>query len=258
MDPPADTHQQGQMTTSTERSVLVTGASKGIGRAVAVRLARDGFAVTVHYGGDRAGAEATAAAILEAGGKAEIMGFDVADRDAARAAIDARIADRGAFWGVVANAGIARDNTFAAIEGGDWDAVMRTNLDGFYNTVNPLIMPMIRLRKGGRVVVMSSVSGVMGNRGQVNYSAAKAGLIGAAKALAVELASRSITVNAVAPGFIETAMTEGSEHIEEVLKAIPMRRSGTVEEVAGAVGFLFSPEAGYITRQVIGVNGGLA
>jgi 3-oxoacyl-[acyl-carrier protein] reductase len=135
--------------------------------------------------------------------------------------------------------------------------VLRTNLDGFYNTVHPLVMPMIRKKAGGRIVVMSSVSGVMGNRGQVNYSAAKAGLIGAAKALAVELASRRITVNAVAPGFIETAMTEGNEHLEEVLKAIPMKRSGTPEEVAGAVAFLFSAEAAYITRQVIGVNGGL-
>jgi 3-oxoacyl-[acyl-carrier protein] reductase len=242
---------------ANSKAVLVTGASKGIGRAVAIRLARDGFHVTVHFGGDAAGAEATAEAIRSAGGQANTLGFDIADREAAKAVLDAHVAAKGAFWGVVANAGIARDNTFAAIEGGDWDAVMRTNLDGFYNTVHPLIMPMIRLRAGGRIVVMSSVSGVMGNRGQVNYSAAKAGLIGAAKALAVELASRKITVNAVAPGFIETAMTAGNEHLDEVMKAIPMKRAGTPEEVAGAVAFLFSSEAAYITRQVIGVNGGL-
>ncbi|MBI1359096.1 MAG: 3-oxoacyl-ACP reductase FabG [Alphaproteobacteria bacterium] len=243
-------------TDNSKKRVLVTGASKGIGRAVAIRLARDGFPVTVHYGSDAAGAEATIEAIRSAGGQADALGFDIADREAAAGALEDRIKATGAYWGVVANAGIARDNTFAAIEGGDWDAVMRTNLDGFYNTVHPLILPMIRLRTGGRVIAMSSVSGVMGNRGQVNYSAAKAGLIGAAKALAVELASRRITVNAVAPGFIETAMTEGAM-IEEVLKAIPMKRAGTPEEVAGVVAFLFSPEAEYITRQVIGVNGGL-
>lgn len=244
------------MNDNAMRSVLVTGASKGIGRAVAIRLARDGFAVTVHFGSDAAGAGETAATIRAAGGQADVIGFDVADRDAARTAIEARIREKGAFWGVVANAGIARDNTFAAIDGHDWDAVLRTNLDGFYNTVHPLVMPMVRLRAGGRIVAMSSVSGVMGNRGQANYSAAKAGMIGAAKALAVELASREITVNAVAPGFIETAMTQGAA-VGDVLKAIPMKRAGTVEEVAAVVGFLFSSEAGYITRQVIGVNGGL-
>lgn len=241
----------------TRKRVLVTGASKGIGRAIAVRIARGGYPVTVHYGGDAAGAETTATAIREAGGQADVVGFDVADRDATKAALDASVAAKGAFWGVVANAGIARDNTFAAIEGVDWDAVMRTNLDGFYNTLHPLILPMVRARSGGRIIAMSSVSGVIGNRGQVNYSAAKAGIIGAAKALAVELASRNITVNAVAPGMIDTDMTRDAP-MEEVLKMIPMKRTGTVEDVAGIVAFLLSPEAGYITRQVIGVNGGLA
>jgi 3-oxoacyl-[acyl-carrier protein] reductase len=245
------------MATTSAKSVLVTGASKGIGRAVAQRLARNGFAVTVHFGGDESGAAETARLIHEAGGQAGIIGFDVSDRAAAKAALDAHVAAHGAFWGVVVNAGIARDNTFAAIEGADWDVVMRTNLDGLYNTLHPLIMPMIRMRAGGRIVVMSSVSGVMGNRGQVNYSAAKAGLIGATKALAIELATRKITVNAVAPGIIETAMMDGAP-MEEILKAIPMHRAGTVEEVAGAVAFLFSDDAAYITRQVIGVNGGIA
>jgi 3-oxoacyl-[acyl-carrier protein] reductase len=241
----------------TKKRVLVTGASKGIGRAIAVRIAREGYPVAVHYGGDAAGAETTAATIREGGGQADIVGFDVADREKTKAALDASVAAKGAFWGVVVNAGIARDNTFAAIEGDDWDAVMRTNLDGFYNTLHPLILPMVRARSGGRIVAMSSVSGVIGNRGQVNYSAAKAGIIGAAKALAVELASRNITVNAVAPGMIDTDMTKDAP-MEEVLKMIPMKRAGTVEDVAGIVAFLLSPEAGYITRQVIGVNGGLA
>jgi 3-oxoacyl-[acyl-carrier protein] reductase len=243
-------------TANANRRVLVTGASKGIGRAIARRLARDGFPVTVHFGGDATGAAETAALIAADGGQAETVGFDVADRDAAKAALDGLVAAKGAYWGVVTNAGIARDNTFAAIPGEDWDAVLRTNLDGFYNTLHPLILPMVRLRAGGRIVAISSVSGVMGNRGQANYSAAKAGIIGAAKALAVELATRKISVNTVAPGFIETAMTADAP-VDEVMKAIPMGRAGTVDEVAGVVGFLFSPDAAYITRQVIGVNGGL-
>jgi 3-oxoacyl-[acyl-carrier protein] reductase len=238
------------------QSILVTGASKGIGRAIAIRVARDGFPVTVHYGADAAGANETVETIRASGGIADAIGFDVMDREAAKAALDERIKSKGAYWGVVVNAGIARDRTFAAIEGPDWDSVMRTNLDGFYNTLHPLVLPMVRLRAGGRIVAMSSVSGVMGNRGQVNYSAAKAGIIGAAKALAVELASRNITVNSVAPGMIETAMTKDAP-VEEALKAIPMGRVGSVDEVAGVVAFLLSSEAGYITRQVIGVNGGM-
>ena len=237
------------------KRVLVTGASKGIGRAIAIRLASRGFALTVHYGGDQAGAEATANAVREVGGEADILGFNVADREESRHALESVLAEKGPYWGVVSNAGVTRDNAFPAIEGEDWDKVLRTSLDGFYNVVHPLTMPMVRGRKGGRIVVMSSVSGVMGNRGQVNYSAAKAGLIGAAKALAVELASRKITVNAVAPGLIETSMTEDIR--PEVMAAVPMKRAGTVEEVAATVDFLFTPEAAYITRQVIGVNGGL-
>ena len=237
------------------KRVLVTGASKGIGRAIAIRLASRGFALTVHYGGDQAGAEATADAVREVGGEADILGFNVADREESRNALESVLAEKGPYWGVVSNAGVTRDNAFPAIEGEDWDKVLRTSLDGFYNVVHPLTMPMVRGRKGGRIVVMSSVSGVMGNRGQVNYSAAKAGLIGAAKALAVELASRKITVNAVAPGLIETSMTEDIR--PEVMAAVPMKRAGTVEEVAATVDFLFTPEAAYITRQVIGVNGGL-
>jgi 3-oxoacyl-[acyl-carrier protein] reductase len=239
---------------NAKRPVLVTGASKGIGRAVALRIAQAGFPISVHYGGDRAGAEATVKAIVDAGGTADVIGFDVRDRQAAREALEARI-ESGAFWGVVLSAGVTRDNAFPAIEGDDWDVVLRTNLDGFYNVVHPLTMPMIRRRDCGRIVAIASVSGVIGNRGQVNYSASKAGLIGAAKALAVELAKRKITVNCVAPGLVETAMAQDIP--SQIIDAIPMQRMGTVDEVAATVAFLFSPEAGYITRQVIGVNGGL-
>lgn len=244
------------MTDRAKKPVLVTGASKGIGLACARRLGKEGYPVAVHYGRDRAGAEGVAAEIAAAGGTARLLSFDVADREATRATLGAHIAEHGPFWGVVQNAGVSRDRTFAAIEGDDWDSVLRTNLDGFYNVLHPLVMPMIRRRDGGRIIAMSSVSGVMGNRGQANYSAAKAGIIGAAKALAVELATRKITVNCVAPGLIETAMTEEVMR-DEFIKAIPMQRVGQAEEVAGLVAFLMSEEASYITRQVIGVNGGL-
>ncbi|MGH6951792.1 MAG: 3-ketoacyl-ACP reductase FabG2 [Vitreimonas sp.] len=237
-----------------KRRVLVTGASKGIGRAIALRLGRAGHPVTVHYGGDSAGAEATAQAIRAAGGTADVLGFDVRDRAATRAALEERVKN-GAYWGVVLSAGVTRDNAFPAIVVAGWDDVLRTNLDGFYNVLHPLAMPMIRLRDGGRIVAIASVSGVIGNRGQVNYSASKAGLIGAAKALAVELAKRNITVNCIAPGLIESAMT--GEIPAEIISAIPMQRMGAVEDVAAVAAFLFSQEAGYITRQVIGVNGGL-
>lgn len=243
------------MSDRAQRPVLVTGASKGIGRAVALRLGREGYPVTVHYGGDRAGAEATQREIESGGGSANVIGFDTTDRAKTTAALEAHLTAHGPFWGVIQNAGVARDRAFPAIEGEDWDIVLRTNLDGFYNVLHPLMMPMIRRRDGGRVIAMSSVSGVIGNRGQVNYSASKAGVIGAAKALAVELASRKITVNCVAPGLIETAMTEDVR--EEVLAAIPMKRVGQVDEVSGLVAFLMSDEAAYITRQVIGVNGGI-
>ena len=241
-------------TDNPRRPVLVTGASKGIGRAIALRLARAGFPVTAHYGGDRAGGEATAAVIRDAGGTADVIGFDVRDRAATRSALEDRL-KQGAYWGVVLSAGVTRDNAFPAIDDAGWDDVLRTNLDGFYNVLHPLTMPMIRRRDGGRIVAIASVSGVIGNRGQVNYSASKAGLIGAAKALAVELAKRKITVNCIAPGLVETAMS--GEMSPEILAAIPMQRMGTVEEVAGAAAFLFTEDAGYITRQVIGVNGGL-
>jgi 3-oxoacyl-[acyl-carrier protein] reductase len=238
------------------RTILVTGASKGIGRAVAERLGADGFTIVVHYAKDEAGAAATLAAIRAAGGAGRVTCFDIADRAACRAALHADISENGAYYGVVLNAGIARDNAFPALEDEDWDRVLGTNLDGFFNVLRPAVMPMVSARRGGRIVALSSVAGLVGNRGQVNYSAAKAGIIGAAKALAVELAKRSITVNCVAPGLIATQMTEGLP-LEQIVAAIPMRRMGRVEEVASVVSFLCSDGASYVTRQVISVNGGM-
>jgi 3-oxoacyl-[acyl-carrier protein] reductase len=239
------------------RSVLVTGSSRGIGKAVALRLARDGYDVVLHCRSQRAEAEAVAAQVAGMGRSARVLQFDVSDRAGTAAALEADIAEHGCYYGVVTNAGIARDNAFPAMSGEDWDLVLRTNLDGFYNVLQPLVMPLVQRRKPGRIVTLASVSGLIGNRGQVNYSAAKAGIIGATKALALELAKRSITVNCVAPGLIETDMTS-EVPMEEALKMIPARRVGKPEEVAAAVSFLMSEDAGYITRQVISVNGGLA
>ncbi len=240
-----------------ERTILVTGSSRGIGKAIALRCGRDGYDVVLHCRSRVAEAEEVAAQIREHGVATRILQFDVADRTAAAAALEADITAHGCYHGVVCNAGIARDTTFAGMTGEEWDQVLRTNLDGFYNVLNPLIMPLVRRRKPGRIVTLSSVSGITGNRGQVNYSASKAGIIGATRALAVELASRAITVNCVAPGLIDTEMVD--ERVRtEALKMIPAGRVGTGEEVAAAVSFLLRDEAAYITRQVISVNGGLA
>lgn len=242
---------------SIDKSVLVTGSSRGIGKAIALRLARDGYEVVVHCRSRRDEADGVAGLIKEAGGRARVLQFDISERDATAQALAADIAAHGCYFGVVCNAGIARDNAFPAMSGSDWDEVINTNLDGFFNVLNPLVMPMVQRRKPGRIVTLASVSGLVGNRGQVNYSAAKAGIIGATKALALELAKRAITVNCVAPGLIETDMTNDLP-MEEVLKMIPARRVGKPEEVAAVVSFLMGDEAAYVTRQVISVNGGLA
>lgn len=240
----------------TKKRVLVTGSSRGIGKASALVLAQSGFDVTVHYRSGQQEADSVVNDIIRQGGAAKAISFDVSERQACEDVLLADIEKYGAFYGVVCNAGIAADNAFPAMTGDQWDRVIHTNLDAFYNVLNPLIMPMIRLRQGGRIVTLASVSGITGNRGQTNYSAAKAGIIGATKALAIELAKRKITVNCVAPGVIETDMTENIFH-DEALKMIPMQRFGKAEEVAATVNFLLSDAAAYITRQVISVNGGM-
>lgn len=238
------------------KTVIVTGASKGIGRAIAIESAKSGYDVVVHYGKDLQGAHETLAQVLSFGVKGRILTFDIANREECKTRLMEDISEFGSYYGAVLNAGIVRDNAFPAMTDEDWDQVIHTNLDGFYNVLKPIVMPMVQSRKPGRIVTLSSVSGIMGNRGQTNYSAAKAGIIGASKALAIELAKRNITVNVVAPGAIESQMTHGLP-LDEMQKIIPLRRLGKPEEVAAAVVFLLSVGAGYITRQVISVNGGL-
>ena len=242
---------------SIQQSVLVTGSSRGIGKAIALRLAREGYQIVVHCRSQRVEADAVVAAIVAGGGAARVLQFDISERDACAAALLADVEAHGCYYGVVCNAGVARDTAFPAMTGEEWDQVIGTNLDGFFNVLNPLVMPMVQRRKPGRIVTLASVSGLVGNRGQVNYSAAKAGIIGATKALALELAKRAITVNCVAPGLIDTDMSADAP-MEEILKMIPARRIGRPEEVAAAVSYLLSDDAGYVTRQVISVNGGLA
>jgi len=237
-------------------SILVTGSSRGIGKAIALALAEQGYELVLHCRSQREQADAVANEIAQTGGSVRVLQFDVADRGQTKAVLEADVEAHGAYYGVVCNAGIARDNAFPAMTGDEWDSVIHTNLDSFYNVLNPLIMPMVRRRQAGRIVTLASVSGLIGNRGQANYAAAKAGIIAASKSLAIELAKRDITVNCVAPGLIETEMVDDVT-LHEALKLIPARRVGKPEEVAALVKFLMSTEAAYITRQVISVNGGL-
>jgi 3-oxoacyl-[acyl-carrier protein] reductase len=238
------------------RRALVTGASRGIGRAIALALARDGFDLALNYFRSKLEVETVAAEITALGRRASPLCFDVADREACEQAIASDIDEQGAYWGVVCNAGVHSDAPFPGLSGEAWDRVIRTNLDGFYNTLHPLVMPMVRARQGGRIVTIASLAGLAGNRGQVNYSASKAGLVGATKSLAQELATRDITVNCVAPGWIATEMLEAAD-VDALAAMVPMRRLGAPEDVAAAVSFLMSEGASYITGQVISVNGGI-
>lgn len=241
---------------SEKKRVLVTGASGGIGMATAAKLSEQGFDVVAHYRNGKDSADELVESIRAAGRHASTIQFDISERADSKAAIEHDIQQNGAYYGVVCNAGITKDNAFPAMSELDWDSVIHTNLDGFYNVLHPTIMPMIRLRNGGRIVTLSSVSGLVGNRGQTNYSASKAGIIGATKALAIELGKRKITVNCVAPGVIETGMIEGVI-ADEAKKMIPLGEFGDVDDVANTIGFLMSDGAKYITRQVISVNGGM-
>ena len=237
------------------KRALVTGGSGGIGAAICRRLAADGHHVMVHANSGIDRAQAVVNEITAAGGSAEAVAFDITDREATHAALDALLA-AGPIQILVNNAGIHEDAVFPGMNGGQWDRVVDVSLNGFFNVTQPLTMPMMRTR-WGRIISITSVAAVTGNRGQVNYSAAKGALHAASKSLALELASRGVTVNAVAPGIIATGMIEGAFNAEAIKKIVPMQRAGQPDEVANLVGFLASDEAAYISGQVISINGGM-
>ena len=239
-----------------DKTVLITGSSRGIGKETALYLAQNGYDIVLHCNNNIKNAEETAALIEEYGHKTRILQFNISNREQCKKNLTEDIEKHGIYYGVVLNAGIAKDNVFPAMEDAEWDDVLNTNLGGFYNVLKPVVMPMISARIKGRIITMSSVSGLAGNRGQVNYSASKAGIIGATKSLALELAKRGITVNCVAPGVIETDMTQELP-VDEIKKIIPMKRFGSAKEVASLINYLMSEDASYITGQVISVNGGL-
>jgi 3-oxoacyl-[acyl-carrier protein] reductase len=237
------------------KTVLITGASRGIGRATALYLAEVGYDLVLHCNKNIQKLEELQKEIEAFGASTRLMQFDISNREECKEKLTNDIEQNGAYYGVVLNAGIAKDNPLPAMEDEEWDAVIGTNLNGFYNVIKPIIMSMIQNR-GGRVIALTSVSGLTGNRGQVNYSASKAGIIGAAKALSREVAKRKITVNCVAPGIIETDMT--TEIPDEIIKdLVPLKRAGSSKEVASLINYLMSEDAGYITGQVISVNGGM-
>ena len=243
------------MNENNGKKVLVTGSSGGIGRAIALAVAQAGYEIVAHYNNGKEKAENLKAEIESLGGKCSLLQFNISDRADCTSKLEKWSEENGAFWGIILNAGIARDDVFPALTDEKWDSVIHTNLDGFYNVLKPLVLPLCR-KKRGRIITIASVSGIIGNRGQVNYSASKAGIIGATKALATELASRKITVNCIAPGLIETDMVKELP-LEQMLSTIPMGRAGKPEEVASLAVYLLGEGAGYITRQVISVNGGL-
>ena len=239
------------------KTVLVTGANKGIGKAIALRLAKEGYDLVLHCKSNIDDLNSLAISIrTDFDLSVSTLQFDVSDRVQSKHVLEQYLEKNPAPYGVVCNAGITADNAFPAMLETEWDSVIQTNLGSFYNVLHPLVMPMVSSRKPGRIITMSSVSGLAGNRGQTNYSASKAGIIGATKSLAIELAKRNITVNCVAPGLIETGMIT-PELLNAALDMIPAKRVGKPEEVAAVVNFLLSDEAGYITRQVISVNGGM-
>lgn len=238
------------------KRVLITGSSRGIGKAIALRLAASGFDIAMHFHSNQQAADTTKTELEQHGIKVTCLQFDIANRALVKQAIEQDIEQHGAYYGVVLNAGINADTAFPAMTESEWDRVVHTNLDGFYNVIHPTVMPMVQGRQGGRIITLASVSGIAGNRGQVNYSASKAGIIGATKALSLELAKRKITVNCIAPGLIETDMVSDIPK-DMVNTLVPMRRMGKPSEIAGLANYLMSEDAAYVTRQVISVNGGM-
>ena len=237
-----------------KKEVLITGSSRGIGKAAAILLAQNGYNIVLHCNKNIDKAKEVQ---KEIGQNSRILQFDISNREETKKVLLDDIEKNGVYYGIVLNAGIAKDNVLPAMEDNEWDDVINTNLNGFYNVIKPLIMPIIQSKKKNIIIALSSVSGITGNRGQMNYSASKAGIIGAVKALSLEVAKRGITVNCVAPGVIESDMTIDLPK-EQVINMIPMKRFGKPEEVAAVINFLMSESASYITGQVISVNGGIA